>query len=590
MPVSLYEGKAFVVDECNIEYNWCLSFFENEHAKDYLLLYRDDEYKGIITYKSLLENKELEKAVTVEKLFIGNDLWEEARILFDNKKVNEVVPVFSKDMKLLYLAKYDVELQDAWKKLCEMQKFIDAKSWMKFRHYEKSIHIKGINDVLFEIREWLRVLGTNVTVEGELWRWFDTDENFYNDGIVVDKECKWLDSLYLEFCDWLDEYCFELKTLLCKPYVRRLENKEKVLFYLTQFSYFTESIKPLIFRYVQSGQECILVFPNIKLIVDRGLDNIEHMTELIKELQNAGAKCHIRNERELYCDEYSICFLCSEYSGRLPLELTKVSKYVVAIQVTALYTHMYQIKEKFEEVFSEQARKEIDYLVASEYIGDWICERDSRWNTKILRFGYPKLDALYYSLESRLDIPNEWKNRIGGKKVFLFTTHNMEKLWLDYFIDNKDELIAIWRPHPQSFNTIRERKRIEKISERYNIIIDDRSSYDISFQISDALVASLHSSVMVNYLYTEKPVCLYGGVKTYESAAIDYRKEIWYKCAFGTSDKEEVLKFVNRVKNKENLMEKKQILYRKYIMSNFDGEVCNRIYNYFDKKWQGKKE
>lgn len=586
MPFSLYTGNTYVVDKNDIGRDWCLSFFKNGHAEDYLLLYIDDQYQGIITYRSISQNMKLEDSIIVDKLFIGNSLWEDARSLFDKDATREIVPIFNHNMEVLYIAKYDNELVTIWEKLFELQNFIDKKLWDSFQCNVSRIHIKGINDVLFQLREWLISLGVVVSVEGETWEKFGIKESVCNDpGIeIIDKECVWLESLYEEYYSWLNNYRMGLKKTLCKPYIPNPDKKEKVMFYLTHYLYFTDSIKPLIFRYIQSGKECILVFPDIEIIMSRGADNVNNLIILIENFENAGAKCYLANEKTLYCHKYFICFLCSEYSGRLPLALRKVSRFVVAVQVTALYTHMYQAKGRFEEVFSEQSRKEIDYLVAADYIADWICARACRWNEKILRFGYPKLDTLFYSLKNKSDIPKSWRDKIGGKKVVLFTTYAVDQSWLDYFAEKENSMIAIWRPHPYTIETVEQRERIKEISDHYNIIIDDLPSYEISFQVSDALVASLHSSVMVNYLCTGKPIFLYGKAETYQTAVIDYREELWYKCISGaTTNAKLVLEFLNSIEHEYNIIEEEQDLYRKYMMNNFDGGVCNRIYDFFEK-------
>lgn len=359
-------------------------------------------------------------------------------------------------------------------------------------------------------------------------------------------------------------------------------SKEKVLFYLPVYSYFVNSISPLIYKYLQSDKECVMVIPGVEVIAKIGEANINDMVKIIDNFLLAGGKCYIEGEKKLCCNEYVICFLCSEYSGRLPLELRKVSRYVVAVQVTALYTHMYLVEGRFEQVFSEQSRKEIDYVVTSEYIADWICKRDNKWKGKILRMGYPKMDALYHSLNRYSNVPKEWKDKIAGRKVYLFTTYNMEQTWLDFFSVNKNAMIAIWRPHPLLMETPEEYENIKRLSESYNIIIDEMPTYDVSFQISDAMIGSLDSSVVINYLYMEKPVCLFCRQKLYQNAVMDYREELWYKCSYNVSDIDQVLEFIKRVELGEVLITKEQETYRKCLKTGFDGAVCNRIFEYFE--------
>ena len=587
MSVSLYDGEAYIVDSRNIDRNWALSFFLDGHMEDYLLLYdEDDQYGGLITYKRLLRNTDLETAVIHEKLFFEGNFWNDARALLGNGKKIDAVPVFDQNMEIVYFAKYDEELVDAWSKMYDLRAHVDKEMWKDFRCFTNHFHIRGINDVLFWLREWLVSLGVKVSVEGEAWSFFgiESTEGIDEKAIVVDKKCKWLDSVYIEHLDWLEQhYGAVLREVLCRPYMpEKKENRGKVIFYLANYPHFVESISPLIFRYLQSGKECICAFPSIRSIVAEGDRNIVNMIKVVGKLKAAGAKCHLADDEGLLYNRYELCFLLSEYSGRLPMRLRQLSRCVIALQSTAIYTHMYLTEGRFEEVFSEQAREETDYLVVSDYIADWICERDRAWGEKVLRLGYPKLDTLYHALKRKCDIPDNWIDRVSGKKVYLFTTNSMEQSWLEFFADREDDKIAIWRPHPLNLEGIWV-KRLEEISEKYNIIIDKMPSYYAAFQLSDALISAVHSSITINYLYTGKPICLYDESWVYKSAVIDYRKEYWYKSACNARDEETVLEFIRTNQRGETTINERQALYREYVTSNFDGNVCNRIYDYFEK-------
>jgi hypothetical protein len=328
----------------------------------------------------------------------------------------------------------------------------------------------------------------------------------------------------------------------------------------------------------------VVVLPALDAIAERGRKSVREMTKLIEKLETAGAKCRSVKEPGLYGQQYAVCYLCSEYSDELPLEVKKIVQYVVSLQTTAIYTHMYYVKGRFENCFSEQARDGVDYLVASEYIANWICEREPAWEEKILRFGYPKLDNLYHAIKSEPDIPEEWKQKIDGKKVFLFTTYEMEQSWLDFFAGEKDK-IAIWRPHPLAMENINWRKTAEKIGEKYNIIMDFQLSYYASFRISDAHIGQAITSVNVNYLYTGKPACSYDPGKD-EELVIDFRQEAWYKSMYIASEEKDVLQFIKMVERGEDVLSEEQRQCRERVVKHFDGEVCNRIYDYIE----GKKE
>ena len=83
----------------------------------------------------------------------------------------------------------------------------------------------------------------------------------------------------------------KLKSLLWNSHISMPENKEKVIFYLTAFPYFTESISSLIFRYIDSNKVCVLVFPIVEEIISRGIGIVNNMVKLVEKMKTAGAVC-----------------------------------------------------------------------------------------------------------------------------------------------------------------------------------------------------------------------------------------------------------------------------------------------------------
>lgn len=122
MAVSLCDGMAYrIMEDEIIERSQALSFFLNGHIEDALLVYdRDGKYSGIITYKSLLYASDMNQAVVREKLVLeegkGECFWERAQNLIQGSN-DSMLPVFNRDMELLYFARYNSELNAAWTKL-----------------------------------------------------------------------------------------------------------------------------------------------------------------------------------------------------------------------------------------------------------------------------------------------------------------------------------------------------------------------------------------------------------------------------------------------------------------------------------------
>lgn len=126
-----------------------------------------------------------------------------------------------------------------------------------------------------------------------------------------------------------------------------------------------------------------MVFPDIQEIIHIGKDNAGRMSDFIEKVELAGGKCYCSEEPELYTGRYEVCYLCSEYSGRLPQTLRESSKWTAAVQTSGLYSHMYTCKGRFEAVFSDTAYLETDYVISSEYMAEWICRQNNKWNGKM---------------------------------------------------------------------------------------------------------------------------------------------------------------------------------------------------------------
>ena len=537
MAVSLCNGVAYVVGKGEqIERGKAFSFFLNGHLEDVLLLYdEDDGYYGMITYKSLLESHNMEEAVICEKLILdeedADEFWRKAQNHLQDAD-SGVLPVFGRDMELLYFARYNSELRGAWGRLQYLQQNIDKKFWKQFKEYGRQVHIAGVNDVLYFFRKWLCSIGVRVSVEGEIWKLMGVEESPAEGGeiLVTDETCGLVHSLYLEYMEILEgtmaDELAELKDLLWEPYICRQE-QGKIIFHLTEYSYFADSILPLVIYYLERGKECIAVFSPLHSIIWMGRENAQKLIKIIRRIQGLGGKCYLYEEKELWMQEYEICYLCSEYSNNFP---SVKAKNVVAVQITAIYTHMYWIEGRFESVFSEQAREAVDYLVVSEFAADWICKRNPKWEDKMLRFGYPKLDTLYHSLWRENEIPAEWKEKAAGKKVILITLNEISSTWWE-FLEDRAGIAVIWRPHPLMEREDSIKGNMDKAERMDNVIIDRRLSYYASFQLSDALITSVYSSIAVNYLYLDKPVCILDSDYDFAKAAIDYRQETWYKSA-----------------------------------------------------------
>lgn len=164
---------------------------------------------------------------------------------------------------------------------------------------------------------------------------------------------------------------------------------------------------------------------------------------------------------------------------------------------------------------------------------------------KLIVSGSPKIDAMIGLNKDQISMPEEWKQKLHNRKVFLLNTH------LLYFpksfanknksgnygvrlhdeilmaIVNKEDVGMIWRPHPLLKKTISTKfpecqeyiTSFEKnLIESSNCVVDDLGDYRPSFIYSDALI-STWSSLINEYMVTGKPTMIFQSQMSEEVAA-----------------------------------------------------------------------
>lgn len=226
------------------------------------------------------------------------------------------------------------------------------------------------------------------------------------------------------------------------------------------------------------------------------------------------------------------------------------------------------------EYFSEELKKHTDTLVYSPYFtflgfdknldrsknfyimpgavnADFIavqskqhkeqCLKYGFSHDKLLCFGSPKIDDIVFNINQGVDIPDEWKSKLKGKKVFLFNTQIFQfRDHINYFFDlitnlnlfaNHPDCAVIWRPHPLALSGVKNyypnlyaqyAAFINEFKNRPNAIYDDTASFMPAFSASDALISPC-SSLINNYLVTGKPV-----FQTYRKLDDDISKEHYF--------------------------------------------------------------
>lgn len=196
-------------------------------------------------------------------------------------------------------------------------------------------------------------------------------------------------------------------------------------------------------------------------------------------------------------------------------------------------------------------------------------------------WGHPKADHYWNLEEKKEQIPEEWKTKIRGRKVILWTPHHLIDLadksgtgtWLiwgkhilKHAMQNTD-ICFIIRPHPLLFGALvhsgtmteHEVKELQqKIFMSENIIWDTEAMYHSAFNVADAIITD-GTTFSVEFLYTKRPILLtprnMEGFYLYHEMLDSY---------YIVNKENDISDFISMIRNNEDpLKEKRYALYEK---------------------------
>ncbi|WP_026491359.1 CDP-glycerol glycerophosphotransferase family protein [Butyrivibrio sp. XPD2002] len=354
-------------------------------------------------------------------------------------------------------------------------------------------------------------------------------------------------------------------------------------FFWSSYSYFYYSNSKLVEIFHQRGSRCIMVFPEKDSLEwsFAGVDNLRRIIRIINDLKKKDIICIFKSNHILEKCEIKLCFGLGYDHHYIPFGMDfGPDRKNVLIQVTPIRTHLYHSgmskKETKNSSYNEQVLRSIDYYIGSEYFCDWICKNNELWQKKVLRFGYPRLDNLYESINEDVELPDNWKERCKGKTVFLSTVIDPRPLF-KFFTAENPERVMIWRPHPLTLKRENYIDEIMKYEEEYSVIIDMLPNYYASCSISDALISNLEVSLNLNYLFYNKPIlCILRGTEDG-----DYEEQAWYKAMYKATGMQEIGDFIKMIGDGKDYQKEEMQVYRDYMTTGFDGKVCERIYYFF---------
>ena len=155
---------------------------------------------------------------------------------------------------------------------------------------------------------------------------------------------------------------------------------------------------------------------------------------------------------------------------------------------------------------------------------------------KLLPLGSPKFDKVVAYEKEKPEIPEEWKEKMEGKKVFFYNTSLSSLLGdcevalkkMEHVIscfEGREDAILLWRPHPLSESTLKamrpaayeEYKRIqERFLKEKKGILDKTADASRTIAWCDAYLGEASSSVVHLFGATGKPLFFTNGGITRE--------------------------------------------------------------------------
>lgn len=220
---------------------------------------------------------------------------------------------------------------------------------------------------------------------------------------------------------------------------------------------------------------------------------------------------------------------------------------------------------------------------------------------KIVEMGNAKFDGIYEACKEK-HYEEGWE-KLKGKRVVLWTTDHgiydskvsygltfdlYAKTIFQYAMNNSDMGI-IFRPHSTFINEMlknnfwsqNDLEMLKKYCyESPNIVFDDSVTYDNAYSIADGIIADAFCGISCSALPTLKPICL-----TYRSIVdLPYHEEL-ANCYDSAYSRDDVISFMNKVKNnQDSTLELRKEACKKYI-KNFDGKNGWRIKEFIKEKY-----
>lgn len=282
-----------------------------------------------------------------------------------------------------------------------------------------------------------------------------------------------------------------------------------------------------------------------------------------------------------------------------PENMSKFTKIVYLPYFAAITLN--EVSSAFKSFFNLRTQK-YSWRIAcqSQVMKEKYEKYASRRGKNVIVTGIPKWDYPLLINRENTPMPDEWKDKIDGKKVFLWNTHfsldtcGSQLLtpkafeFLEYF-SSREDIALIWRRHPMLETVIKVYypeevwmnylKLKEFVENSDNMVIDDYPEYAQSFVWSDALISDF-STLMDQYIFMDKPILMLT-----KDDVVTTRKTFFSEtelCDYGKLEFADTLE--KQIEFIQNVCEGKEEIYlerQNYIRENYfvlaDGKCGERI-------------
>ncbi len=372
-------------------------------------------------------------------------------------------------------------------------------------------------------------------------------------------------------------------------------NMIKVRFFMRAIVNAYASIDMLVKEYVSDEKYDVkVIFPSKNEFFYKNY--CESLRQTRRDIENF-VSCLDFDDYDLQEDDPELCFFLSETNLDSLEPYRNGKRLLVMLQHRPILIHS-SLPARNEAIYGNSGSKFVDYFVCNDFMTNWLNERYS-YPEKILNVGYPKMDSMYYAVkDSEKIVPDLWREKLKGKKVFLYNWmtilgkrleeelcfNTYEKYLNDlmnHFIENdKEALIIRTRENleiqvPDYIWDSDIREKFRKIcNDSSSIILDESDTYYPAFCVSDALISS-YSSLITYFFSMGKPVLfLNGNQEEYKCECKEWMKYCWV-----ADCKEDISTYLNDV-TVGRIKELKTESFTK----GFDGQGCKRIKKTLEEK------